>query len=76
MPLDLLTSEVAATLTARVEAVVRIYPLSKENLRRARMDHASAVIDCARLAVASGDTASLQSALRSMDLLSFELCDE
>jgi hypothetical protein len=76
MPLDLSSSEMAATLTARVDAIARIHALLGESSRRARSDHAVAVIDHARFAVASGDAASLQSALRTVDLLSFELCDE
>jgi hypothetical protein len=76
VPLDLSSSEMASALIARVDAVARIYALLGENSRRARSDHADTVIDRARFVVASGDAASLQSALRTVDLLSFELCDE
>ena len=76
MPRDQSPSEMAATLTARVDAVARIYALLGEDSGRAQGNHASTVIDRARFAVASGEAASLQSALESIDLLSFELCDE
>jgi hypothetical protein len=76
MPLDLSPVEAEAALTAHVEAVARICALSTEKTRADRMDRARTAIDRARRAVASGEAAPLRSALQSMDLLSFELCDD
>jgi hypothetical protein len=76
MPLDQATSELVATLTARIDAVVRLCATSKAPLPRLRKEHAGTVIGEARSAVEAGKAAELQSALRSIDLLSFELCNE
>jgi hypothetical protein len=62
MPLDQATSELAATLTVRIDAVARLCAAPKAPLPRLRMEHAGTVIGEARSAVEIGKATDLQSA--------------
>jgi len=76
MPLDQATGELAAILAARIDAAARLCVDRKAPLPHRRKQHARTVIDDARSALAAGEAASMRSALRSIDLLALELCDE
>lgn len=76
MPFDQPTCDLATALAARIEAIARLCALSRPPSHHVRCGYVSAVMREAGSAVATGEMASLEAATRSMDLLSFELCEE
>lgn len=64
-------------LTCRLEAVCRLRAGTACRRRdRARQRHLDEVEREARAAIASGERMAIETALSSVDLLSFELCDD
>jgi hypothetical protein len=76
MGLILPHTELAETLVSRINVVSRMTVTPGQGSHRTRREHISNVIDKARAAIAAGDSNALEEALRSLDLLSFELCEE
>lgn len=68
--------ELADTLTARLDVIMRLRTLAPDGQHRIRPRAIIRTISDARRALAAEQPGAMQSALKSIDLLSFELCDD
>ena len=72
-----LSSETIAQLVKqRIGAVRRIGSTSQHQRRSRRQQHLNKVVEEASVAIATRDLTALRSALLSVELLSFELCED
>jgi hypothetical protein len=69
-------AKLADTLVSRVNAILRITGMPGHVSDRTRKEQISSVIDKVRVAIARRDSRALEATLRSLDLLSLELCEE
>lgn len=69
-------SVLAALLAERMELVTRLASLPPDGRHRVCHDDVESVIEQASSAIDKGEVADLKLALATVELLSFELCDD
>ena len=76
MDIQSASTALSQDLAARMELIGRISVTAKNGRQSRRHQHLDEAMEKARTAIVSGEVSSLQAALWSIDLISFELCDD
>jgi hypothetical protein len=76
MEVQLDSSPLVDQLARSIDVVCRISPQPRTRRGQARQKRLDEAVGMARAAIASGEMATVEAALSSLDFLSLELCEE